>query len=471
MTRQVFVDIVGDSSKFSKATSEATASAGKFSGAMVGVTAGITSGVFGLATDALQGFIGSLGEAQEAYRADQVSQATLANTLKNTIPNWDGNTAAIEDFASAQARLGFEDDAVRQSIAQLVGITHDQEQAMRLTSLAEDLARSKGIDLAQATDIVTKAAQGNGKALKSLGVDIGDATDAAGMLDAIQKNVTGSAETWAATSEGKAAVANVKQAESWEKIGSVVSRITDAVLPIAADLFSSLADIILDVADAVQPVVEQLVTNLTPTFQSIASFVTGTLVPAVKTIIGAWWDFEQTVFTVFSQVAGVVSGVISTWWDFEMTVLGIFGNIGAAIGDFVGYIWSIPGQIAGALYNMFAPMWQGFRDAINGIIGGWNSLQFTVPSIDLPLIGTVGGFTIGVPSIPYLHSGGIVPGVPGSDVLAMLQAGERVVPRGQIGSGGTVININIDQGAYIDGPSVDRLANLITQRLRLAGVA
>lgn len=446
MARQVVVDIIGDSSRFSKATSDATASAGKFSGSMAGVTAGITSGVFGLATDALQGFIGSLGEAQEAYRADQVSQTTLANTLKNTIPNWDGNTSAVEEFAAAQARLGFEDDAVRDSIAQLVGITHDQEEAMRLTALAQDLARSKGIDLAQATDIVTKAAQGNGKALKGLGVDIGDATDAAGMLDAIQKNVTGSAEAWAATSEGKAAVANVKQAESWEKIGSVVSRITDAVLPVAADLFSNLADIITDVADAIAPVVEELIANLTPAFQTIAGFMSETVFPILKTLIGIWLEFQSTI-------------------------IGVVGNVLGALGGFIGFIWNIPGQIADALRGLFSPLWEGFKSAVNGIIGGWNSLQFTVPSIDLPLIGTVGGFTIGVPTIPYLHSGGIVPGVPGSDVLAMLQAGERVLPRSQIGSGGSVINIHIDQGAYIDGPSVDRLANLITQRLRLAGVA
>lgn len=40
--------------------------------------------------------------------------------------------------------------------------------------------------------------------------------------------------------------------------------------------------------------------------------------------------------------------------------------------------------------------------------------------------------------LPVLHSGGVVPGVPGSDVLAMLQAGERVIPRSGGGAGGTV---------------------------------
>lgn len=39
--------------------------------------------------------------------------------------------------------------------------------------------------------------------------------------------------------------------------------------------------------------------------------------------------------------------------------------------------------------------------------------------------------------LPVLHTGGVVPGVPGSDVLAMLQAGERVIPR----SGAATANV------------------------------
>ena len=65
------------------------------------------------------------------------------------------------------------------------------------------------------------------------------------------------------------------------------------------------------------------------------------------------------------------------------------------------------------------------------------------------------------------HSGGVVPGTPGADVLAVLQAGERVTPAGQ---SGTTVNIYISEGAFIDGPSVDRLARIIAQRMRLAGV-
>lgn len=48
--------------------------------------------------------------------------------------------------------------------------------------------------------------------------------------------------------------------------------------------------------------------------------------------------------------------------------------------------------------------------------------------------------------LPVLHTGGIVPGVPGADVLALLQAGERVIPRSD-SAVGTTINYSINAAA------------------------
>ena len=104
------------------------------------------------------------------------------------------------------------------------------------------------------------------------------------------------------------------------------------------------------------------------------------------------------------------------------------------------------------------------RGVINTIIRGWNSLRFSIPSVDLGPLGKVGGFTIGTPNIPYLHTGGTVPGTPGSDVLATLQAGERVLPAGS-GNSGPVINVYGD----VYGDSLDELSRKIAYRLQFAG--
>lgn len=64
-------------------------------------------------------------------------------------------------------------------------------------------------------------------------------------------------------------------------------------------------------------------------------------------------------------------------------------------------------------------------------------------------------------------SGGTVKGdYLGQRVMVQARVGEQFSMGGR--GGGGDIHIHIDQGAYIDGPSVDRLANLIAQRLSYA---
>ena len=105
--------------------------------------------------------------------------------------------------------------------------------------------------------------------------------------------------------------------------------------------------------------------------------------------------------------------------------------------------------------------------AINWVIGAIDSIQ--IPAIDVGPVHFDGWDGFNIPMLPKLHTGGIVPGQPGADVLAILQAGERVVPAGNA-AGGTEVHIHIDQGAYIDGPSIDLLARTIAQRLNLVGI-
>jgi hypothetical protein len=55
-------------------------------------------------------------------------------------------------------------------------------------------------------------------------------------------------------------------------------------------------------------------------------------------------------------------------------------------------------------------------------------------------------------------------GESGPETLTMGAMGGYVTP-GSAGGGGNQIHIHVDRGAFIDGPSVDRLANMISQRL------
>lgn len=83
------------------------------------------------------------------------------------------------------------------------------------------------------------------------------------------------------------------------------------------------------------------------------------------------------------------------------------GDIRDGFNDIVAFVGSIPGRIASAASGMWDSIVSTFKDAINGIIGAWNGLSFTVPAISA-FGKTIGGGTIGTPNIPFLQEGGVI---------------------------------------------------------------
>lgn len=79
--------------------------------------------------------------------------------------------------------------------------------------------------------------------------------------------------------------------------------------------------------------------------------------------------------------------------------------------------------------NVFDGVKNGFRAAINWIIGKWNSLSFSLPSVSF-LGQQIGGGTIGTPHVDYLASGGIS----GSGRVVMNERGPEAVrlPQGSM---------------------------------------
>ncbi len=92
-----------------------------------------------------------------------------------------------------------------------------------------------------------------------------------------------------------------------------------------------------------------------------------------------------------------------------------------------GYIRKIPGWIGGAFSRVAGFILSPFRAAFNGISRAWNNtigrLSWSVPG----WIPVIGGNSISVPNLPTWDTGGVVPGMKGTSVMAMIQAGERVV--------------------------------------------
>lgn len=126
-----------------------------------------------------------------------------------------------------------------------------------------------------------------------------------------------------------------------------------------------------------------------------------------------------------------------------------FDRIKAFARSAVSGVKSVFRGIGSALTAPFRSAAQGIRNVWNSTLGGRG---FDVPG----WVPGIGGRSF---RIPRLHTGGIVPGAPGSESLALLQAGERVTPAGR-SAGRTVIELRSD-GSALGDALVEVLRNSI----------
>lgn len=154
-------------------------------------------------------------------------------------------------------------------------------------------------------------------------------------------------------------------------------------------------------------------------------------------LLGVWNWIKSTAASVWQWVtdktsaawrlirdkvsAGVaqVRGFIDRLREIPGKVSGWFGRI-------VDYVARLPGRISRAASGMWDGLLRGFKAAVNGIIGGWNRLSFTIGGGSIAGI-SIPSITLHTPNIPYLAAGGITTG----PTLAMIGEGreqEAVLP-------------------------------------------
>lgn len=128
--------------------------------------------------------------------------------------------------------------------------------------------------------------------------------------------------------------------------------------------------------------------------------------------IGVWRGIQDVVGNVVQWIKDTWNGMTTF---FSNLVTGI-GNIFKGIGD--------------AIKGAFKTAVNFVIDILNSVIGFFNKIIYGInlvnPFDDIPSI----------PKIPKMHTGGVVPGMPGQEVLMTLQAGERVSTSSQ--GGGSV---------------------------------
>jgi hypothetical protein len=241
----------------------------------------------------------------------------------------------------------------------------------------------------------------------------------------------------------EALAAVVKTVAKWvtESLVPAFVQVAKAAIPPLRAALSWLAD---DVLPSVSAAVQFVASHAIPPLRSALEWVTRNVLPPLGSAFD--WIVKNVLPPVVSALRWVADNVLPALGQgfafFTDSVLPAVSNALQGIGSTVGRIFSgVVGTVRGAV-NTVVGIVNAMIRAIDGVQLHIHVSPPVGPSIDFDWNG------VGLGQLPYLHSGGVVPGTPGSDVLAVLQAGERVLPAGAPAVAAVPLQVTIQAGAF-----------------------
>lgn len=197
-----------------------------------------TAGTIGKTFTAVGGVLaGALGLAVKSASDAQVQMAKFDATLSAVGKAGLEARSALVQAGDATLKLGFDNEEATVSLGKLFQRTGSVTEAIKLNSLAMDLARAKNIDLSTASKLVTKVIGGQGRALQEYGIILDETKTPLEALAELQVAVGGQAQAFAGTFAGASEVLKQQVGELTEKIGA-------QLLPIITNLVTKFTPII-----------------------------------------------------------------------------------------------------------------------------------------------------------------------------------------------------------------------------------
>lgn len=263
-----------------------------------------------------------------------------------------------------------------------------------------------------------------------------------------------------------------------EAVLHVVNVIRDAVrtgLAVASALWRQFGDDVLRYVrvafETVRGVVQGVVTIIQGIVQTVLAIINGDW--------GRAWSGLKTVVEGAVRAVGAVLGGIPRL--IGVTALAVFDaakSLGKAILDGIGAGLTAAGGFVG---NLAAAIGTALKNVVNTVVirpinAGIRALAQVFADVNIPIVGR--GFDLAADlikkaQIPTLHTGGVVPGRPGTDVLALLEAGEFVLPRSSVGNISGAIptseaagNWNFQPGAIVVNGASEKTGVRLAAELR-----
>lgn len=301
----------------------------------------------------------------------------------------------------------------------------------------------------------------------------------------------------------------------WDEWGADIIGFFTATWDVIAGIFDAVFGVIFDlimfVFDEISAFWDEWGATITEMFQNvfeIVSIVFDTvftfikdLVMAIFNALKAFWDnWGDIIVNLFQTVLDTIKAVFSGVWDAIKavieTVIGVISNIiklflSVLKGDWAGAWEAIKGVVS-SIWDGIVGVIKGAANTIigiaNGVIGAFeNMLNFVgrainkIPKFKVPdWVPGIGGREFGLPTIPEVKLGRIPTLDIGTDRvltdgLAMIHAGEAIVPAaeverggfsGGLGQGGGDIHITINNPRIFSDREIDEIGRAIVSRIR-----
>jgi hypothetical protein len=327
-----------------------------------------------------------LKQGVESAIADEQAQAKLATTLQNVTGATDAQIAAVENQILQTSLLtGLTDDALRPSFERLIRATKDSDAALKLQSVAIDVAAGSGKSLEAVTNAMARAAEGNTGALARLGVGLTAAELKTMSMDEITKQLAttfgGQAAVQADTFSGKMARLQVAFDEGKETIGSFV---LDAITPMINTVVNTVIPAVAGFIDSVGGK-----EGLTAAFKTYIDLIKNIFQPVLQgfkfafdqikaAVVGNKDEFEALFKFLKDFVAPLFGGVLKLAIQGVGLALGVIINtVGKLISGFQS-LFGIIKSVVGAIQSLISlvennSVVSGIGGAISSAFGGFRA--------------------------------------------------------------------------------------------------
>jgi hypothetical protein len=344
--------------------------------AKFGKMAGAAFAAAGVAAAAYAGKL--LIDGVKSAIEDEAAQAKLATTLTNVTGATTKQIAAVESQITKTSLLtGLTDDELRPSFERFVRATNDSDAALKLQSVAIDVAAGSGKSLEAVTNAMAKAAEGNAGSLAKLGIGLTAAQLKTMSMDEITAKLAetfgGQASEKADTFQGKMQRLQVAFSEGKETVGSFV---LDAITPMVSGFVNN-------VIPAVQKLAEELGPKLTPIFQTLTGYIRDNVIPTFKAIFGFIQDFVIPALrdfltpiinglrAAFEKVTGKIKENEEQFKPlvafFKATAVFVRDVLAPVLGKILGGAFDLLGTAIGVVIDLFADLVDLVNKAFNAI--------------------------------------------------------------------------------------------------------